>query len=282
MRVDGSTSDAQAQTADVFGFKWQQRETFESAQAESAMRSWLVERYGNIEKASWWDEYGERPLVLDAGCGAGRSAVLLFGDRLRARARYLGADISEAVDAARDRFVREGLEGGYLQCDLLHLPLPPESVNVIFSEGVLHHTDSTRAALLSIAKLLRPGGRILFYVYRRKGPLREFADDFIRAQLQELRPGGGLGGDEAFDQARAGPRRARRLRRRSPRTSVCSRFPPAKLISSVSGTGTSARPSMTPTLALRNSITSTTTGMHHATPTGRPPRTFDFGAHTPG
>ena len=187
MRVDGSTSDAQAQTADVFGFKWQQRETFESAQAESAMRSWLVERYGNIEQASWWDEYGERPLVLDAGCGAGRSAVLLFGDRLRA-ARYLGADISEAVDAARDRFVREGLEGGYLQCDLLHLPLPPESVNVIFSEGVLHHTDSTRAALLSIAKLLRPGGRILFYVYRRKGPLREFADDFIRAQLQELAP----------------------------------------------------------------------------------------------
>lgn len=187
VRVDGAASDAQTQTADVFGFKWHQRETFESAQAESAMKSWLIERYGDVERASWWDDHGERPLLLDAGCGAGRSAVLLFGDRLRTT-RYLGADISEAVDAARDRFAREDLEGGYLQCDLLHLPLAPGSVDVIFSEGVLHHTDSTREALLSLARLLRAGGRILFYVYRRKGPLREFADDYIRGQLQELSP----------------------------------------------------------------------------------------------
>ena len=67
-------------------------------------------------------------------------------------------------------------------------PLAPESVDVIFSEGVLHHTDSTRGALLSLAPLLKPGGRFMFYVYRRKGPIREFTDDYIRAKLQDMAP----------------------------------------------------------------------------------------------
>ncbi len=59
---------------------------------------------------------------------------------------------------------------------------------MIFSEGVLHHTDSTEASLKKLASLLVPGGRFLFYVYRRKGPIREFTDDYVRARLQELEP----------------------------------------------------------------------------------------------
>jgi SAM-dependent methyltransferase len=53
---------------------------------------------------------------------------------------------------------------------------------------VLHHTDSTRDALHSLAALLTPGGRFLFYVYRKKGPVREFTDDYIRERLQGMEP----------------------------------------------------------------------------------------------
>ncbi len=70
----------------------------------------------------------------------------------------------------------------------MNLQLAPRSVDVIFSEGVLHHTDSTREAVLALASLLRPGGRFLFYVYRRKGPIREFTDDYVRALLQTMSP----------------------------------------------------------------------------------------------
>ena len=38
----------------------------------------------------------------------------------------------------------------------------------------------------SLCKLLRPNGVFMFYVYRKKGPLREFTDDFIREKLQDL------------------------------------------------------------------------------------------------
>jgi SAM-dependent methyltransferase len=96
--------------------------------------------------------------------------------------------VSEAVDVARDRFLERGLAAGFLQADISDLPLPKGSVDLIFSEGALHHTNSTEGALKSLARLLKPGGRFLFYVYRRKGPLREFTDDYIRAKLQAMRP----------------------------------------------------------------------------------------------
>ena len=125
--------------------------------------------------------------MLDAGCGGALSALALFEDVL-ARVRFVGVDISDAVDVAADRFSQRGLEAAFVQADLNRIPLPDGSVDVLFSEGVLHHTDSTRDALLATARLLAPGGRFLFYVYRRKGPIREFTDDHIREQLQEMSP----------------------------------------------------------------------------------------------
>src|SRR4029077_2611376 len=101
---------------------------------------------------------------------------------------YLGVDVSTAVDVAARRFAERGISAAFLQADLTQLPLPPESVDLIFSEGVLHHTDDTRAALAAVSRHLKPGGRILFYVYRKKGPIREFTDDFVREKLQALSP----------------------------------------------------------------------------------------------
>jgi arsenite methyltransferase len=187
LRLRTLVSDQQAQTSETFGFKWRRRETFDSPSFRDVMRDWLIERYGTVEDASWWREYGDQPLVLDAGCGAAFSALELFGRQL-ATFRYLGADISPAVDVAAERFAERGYEGGFLQADLLALPLPEESVDVIFSEGVLHHTDSTERALHALARFLAPGGRFLFYVYRKKGPVREFTDDYIRRLLQPMRP----------------------------------------------------------------------------------------------
>jgi hypothetical protein len=34
--------------------------------------------------------------------------------------------------------------------------------------------------------LLKKGGRFLFYVYRSKGPVREFTDDYVRDLLQSM------------------------------------------------------------------------------------------------
>jgi SAM-dependent methyltransferase len=180
-------SDDQAETTEMFGFKWEQEDTFTRPEALELMRNWLEQRYGRVADADWWSDYGDRPLVLDAGCGAGVSGREVFGP-MGERVRYLGADLTDAVDVAKRRFAEIGMDAQFLQADLTRLPLAPASVDVIFSEGVLHHTDSTEGALKAVAPLLRPGGRILFYVYRRKALIREYTDDAIRAQLQQMSP----------------------------------------------------------------------------------------------
>jgi SAM-dependent methyltransferase len=192
LREEQTSSPQQSQTADVFGFKWRQLQTFDTPAVKAKAGSWTVSRYGDISSASWWDDYEPAPLVVDAGCGAALSALELFGDRLT-KVRYLGVDVSDAVDTAAARFAARGLPAAFVQADLGRLPLRRGTVDVLFSEGVLHHTDSTERALKHLATLLRSGGRFLFYVYRTKGPVREFTDDYIRDELQALSP------EEAWD-----------------------------------------------------------------------------------
>ena len=183
----GLLSTSQTQTSNSFGYQWQREELFDKKEVLAQVRSWLIERYGEIEEAGWWCEYGDNPVLLDAGCGAAISVIELCGERLNA-VRYLGVDVSEAVHVAESRFRQRNLKGMFVRCDLAKVPIEPKSVEVIFSEGVLHHTDSTHEALGRVCTYLKPNGRILFYVYRKKGPVREFVDDHIRAQLSDLPP----------------------------------------------------------------------------------------------
>ena len=76
----------------------------------------------------------------------------------------------------------------FVQADLMRLPFADACAGAVIAEGVLHHTPSTKAALEALVRLVEPGGELLFYVYRRKGPIREFADDHIRDQLSVLSP----------------------------------------------------------------------------------------------
>lgn len=184
LRAEQYVSDAQAQTSEVFGFKWHQRGTFESDNARKVMREWLQSRYGMAENMDW---IRDGSIIVDIGCGAAFSAIELFGGRLR-KMRFIGTDISSAIDVALARFEEAGFPGEFVQCDLHALPFRDGSCDVVFSEGVLHHTDSPKRAFDHAVRLVKPGGCIMFYVYRKKGPVREFTDDLIRAQLRALPP----------------------------------------------------------------------------------------------
>jgi arsenite methyltransferase len=179
-------SQNQQQTSDAFGFKWAQQETYNSPEVEAFSHQWLIDRYcqGAVERLAEWLEGGPK-LILDAGCGAGYSASLFFGTLLNSH-DYLGVDISNSVEIARQRFAARGLKGEFLQWNIQDLPIPDASVDMIFSEGVMHHTDSTENSIRSLAAKLVPGGRFLFYVYAKKTPIREFCDDHIRQQMQTL------------------------------------------------------------------------------------------------
>ena len=183
---DQTYSEAQQQTKDTFGFKWAKRTTYESEAVKEAAKKWLFERYcdGDPRRLADWLS-GGRKIILDAGCGSGFSALLFFGDHLKSH-DYLGVDISDAVEVARTRFRELGYPGDFLKASLTDLPIDGETLDVIFSEGVLHHTDDTGESIKYLSTKLKTGGRIMFYVYAKKAVIREFTDDYVRERLAPM------------------------------------------------------------------------------------------------
>jgi arsenite methyltransferase len=181
--------EAQKQTENSFGFKWQQQNTYDSPPMREVSQQWIVQRYGFGSVDEMQSFFGGRRRILDAGCGSGFSSSLWMSPSWRAggNAEWVGADISVAIDVARRR-LREMPGTHFVQADILQLPFRPKSFDAIFSDGVLHHTPSTEQALKSVAAMLAPGGQALFYVYRKKSPVREFTDDYIRNIVSSLEP----------------------------------------------------------------------------------------------
>jgi len=176
----------QQQTSQTFGYKWGRRETYDSTAFKQISSSWMIEKYGFQSLEEWARSFSNRSRILDLGCGSGYSSSLwLTSPSWTGQAMYVGVDISIAVDVASER-LNNIANVSFVQADALALPFTDQSFDLVFSEGVLHHTPSTREALLSGARVLTTGGEFHFYVYRRKGPVREFTDDYIRQQIAEL------------------------------------------------------------------------------------------------
>ncbi len=135
------------------------------------------------DRATFFNRTGLSPgslqekLVLDAGCGMGRYL------RIAAQSgcgHIVGMDLSRAVEAARE--LTAGLDGvSLVRGDLLRLPFSAERFDIIYSLGVLDHTPDPRLAFLGLARLLKPGGRIVIWVYQRERPLVEWMMNFQRA-----------------------------------------------------------------------------------------------------
>ncbi|HAM34323.1 MAG TPA: class I SAM-dependent methyltransferase [Elusimicrobia bacterium] len=114
-------------------------------------------------------------LVLDAGCGMGRYALVA----LDLGAEVVALDLSESLlrlaDAAR---VRPNLH--LVQGNLLKPPLKAGTFDFVYSHGVLHHTPDTRAAFQAVAGLVKPNGRLSVWLYGKAGRYRDFATNPLR------------------------------------------------------------------------------------------------------
>lgn len=176
----------QRQTEESFGYKWQQENTYDTPEVHQSGRAWLVARYGFADVAAMRGFFAGRKRILDAGCGSGFSTSLWMTPDWQG-ATWVGADISVAIDVAQKRLAG-GVDRHFVQADVLQLPFRAGAFDTIFSEGVLHHTPSTEQAMKALVPLLESGGELMFYVYRKKSPIREFTDDHIRNAIAALPP----------------------------------------------------------------------------------------------
>jgi ubiquinone/menaquinone biosynthesis C-methylase UbiE len=123
--------------------------------------------------------------LLDAGTGTGRMLELL-APHVR---RGVGVDVSpEMLAIARDRLERAGAQHCQIRlADIYRLPFRTATLESGFDAAlfhqVLHYLDEPQTAVAELARVLKPGGRLL---------IADFAPhslEFLRTELSHRRLG---------------------------------------------------------------------------------------------
>jgi ubiquinone/menaquinone biosynthesis C-methylase UbiE len=132
------------------------REWFEEAEAY---------RYG--EYAPWMldvMEFGRHAgeTVLEIGGGMGTDLAQFA----RHGAMTTDLDLSSGhLNLARENFEHRGLQGTFVHHDAESLPFDSDSFDVIYSNGVIHHTPNAASVVREIRRVLKPGGKAIVMVY---------------------------------------------------------------------------------------------------------------------
>jgi len=101
-------------------------------------------------------------LFLNIGCGGGYEGLLFSGYGVR----YIGVDFSHnAARYTRDIVAKAEFEGVTYQAEAEALPFRDESIEYIYSSGVLHHTPNIEETLKEVYRVLAPGGTAMIGVY---------------------------------------------------------------------------------------------------------------------
>jgi ubiquinone/menaquinone biosynthesis C-methylase UbiE len=146
--------------------------------------------------------------VLDVGCGTGTLA-LLAQERVGPTGRVVGIDPGpQQIACARAKAARRRLPSTFQMGMIEHLAFPDRTFDVVLSTIMMHHlpTGLKRQGLTEIARVLKPGGRLVIADFQRPerrggqpgrpgvggSDLRDLADlvqeaGFLRVESEEMR-----------------------------------------------------------------------------------------------
>ena len=136
---------------------------------------------------------GER--VLDVGCGPG-SLALLAKERAGTQGEVCGIDPSAPmIDLAREKAQKAGADVRFEVGLIEQIPFPDGHFDVVLSTFMLHHLpdDLKRRGFREIARVLKPGGRLLAVDLSPTGPfsimrlfIRAFGHGLPKSYIDDL------------------------------------------------------------------------------------------------
>lgn len=183
--VEGIPVFAEESAADeTFSLKW--RLIGDSYGHESRTRTvrqnWYLERFGFETREQLLEFLRSKELILDAGTGSGVDTAMFAESGVT----VVAIDLSQEAALATYRHLGQLRNVHVMQADLCALPFPPGVFDFISCDQVLHHTPNTSGSFDALVQHLRQGGHMALYVYKRKGPIREFTDDYIRQHTTQM------------------------------------------------------------------------------------------------
>jgi ubiquinone/menaquinone biosynthesis C-methylase UbiE len=108
---------------------------------------------------------GRNKDVLEIGVGMGADHLEWAKSGPRS---LIGIDLTDrAVELTRTRFALHGLHSKVQVADAEALPFADNSFDLVYSNGVLHHTPDTARAIREVYRVLRPGGHARIMIYHK-------------------------------------------------------------------------------------------------------------------
>lgn len=127
-------------------------------------------------------------VIVDAGCGSGKfsTALAQFGAE-----KVIGLDIGEkGLEFARNQAKKRpyGDRLDYRYGSLLDIPLEDSSVDIVWSNGVIHHTLGYEECIREFARILKPDATLFLYVNGSFGLFELLQDKLREANADIPRP----------------------------------------------------------------------------------------------
>ncbi len=177
-----------------------------ASEATNSVEAKTGQHYGNLFRqfspSAYWDETAsllsarlERngvdlkslagKSVIDVGCGGGRYT----GAWRRIGARpALGVDISPINIADAKRRAQEGgvEDLTFEEANVLALPQADNSFDIVFSNGVLHHTRDWEQGVAELMRVMKPGGLGWLYLIENPGGLFWYSIEILREIMRDV------------------------------------------------------------------------------------------------
>lgn len=183
---ENESCPGEVQTASSFGKKWGENSFkklgMENEFEKKSLKEQFMAMLGCSTENDLYDLLAGAERTLNGGCGVAWSEYLF---NYNPRTQRHCVDLSLAVEAAYEN-TKHMPNITVSQASILELPYPEDIFDIVYSDGVVHHTPDPERAVRELGRRVKHGGILGIYIYNKKPFIRELVDHAIREKTTKM------------------------------------------------------------------------------------------------